>query len=169
MSEMIQNDHLYIEMINLARATDRRAHMEAELARAGLRAAFPPAFDYSEHDRSVMLKHCTETGPWGTFQPGNMACTISHGQAWERFLDTDATHCVVFEDDVFISPNLGAWLADLSWWPEDAHLVKLERWRAKTLRVLLDRSGPTHMGRSLRRMWSRHVGSAGYVLNRKGA
>lgn len=160
---------LHIEMINLARATLRRENMQLELAKAGVAAHFEPAFDISEHGEGALAPHCATDGPWGKLHPGNMACTLSHGLAWERFLASDADYCVVFEDDVFISTDMGAWLADMSWWPEDAQLVKLERWRGRSLKVLLDKDGPTHMDRQLRRMWSRHVGSAGYILNRAGA
>ncbi|MEO0633920.1 MAG: glycosyltransferase family 25 protein [Pseudomonadota bacterium] len=160
---------VYTEVINLARASERRAHMQAELATAGITARFLPAFDMKEHAPEKLLEHCTRTGPWGVFQPGNMACTISHELAWERFLETGAEFCVILEDDVYISPDIAAWLADLSWWPDDAHLVKIERWNGRDTKVLLERSGPDHLGRSLRRLFSRHVGSAGYILNRDGA
>lgn len=160
---------VYVEVINLARATERRAHMQAELAKAGIEAAFPPAFDMKEHEPAVMLQHCMAEGPWGTFQPGNMACTISHEMAWERFMASDAAFCVILEDDVFISPDIAAWLRDMSWWPDDAHLVKIERWNGRSTKVLLAKDGPHHLGRELRRLFGRHVGSAGYILNREGA
>ena len=160
---------VYVEVINLARATERRAHMQAELQSAGIEAVFPPAFDMKEHDPEIMLQHCKPSGPWGTFQPGNMACTISHELAWERFLASDAEHAVILEDDVFISPDIAAWLGDMSWWPDDAQLVKIERWNGRDTKVLLARDGHVHLGRELRRLFGRHVGSAGYILNREGA
>jgi len=160
---------VYVEVINLARAGERRAHMQAELAEAGITASFPPAFDMNEHAAEVMLQHCKPTGPWGTFQPGNMACTISHEMAWERFMASDAMYCVVLEDDVFVSPDIAAWLSDMSWWPADAQLIKIERWNGRNTKVLLAKDGPAHLGRQLRRLFGRHVGSAGYILNREGA
>ena len=160
---------VYVEVINLARAPERRAQMEAELAEAGIEAAFHPAFDYKAEGEAKMLEYCTKTGPWGRFEPGNMAVTISHGQVWERFLATEATYCVVFEDDVFVSPELGAWLRDMSWWPDGADIVKIERWRGPSTKVLLEKDGTSHMGRRICRMFSRHIGAAGYVLTRKAA
>lgn len=166
---MTPSPQVYTEVINLTRAHERRSHMQRELAAAGVTAQFLPAFDMKEHGLDKMLEHCTRTGPWGTFQPGNMACTISHEYAWERFLQTEAEYCVILEDDVFVSPDIAAWLADMSWWPQDAQLVKFERWNGRDTKVLLSRDGPDHLGRSLRRLFSRHVGSAGYILNRQGA
>lgn len=160
---------VYIEVINLARAPERRAQMEAELAKAGLDAVFYPAFDYRSEGEAQMLKHCTPNGPWGRFDFGNMAVTISHGKVWERFLETDHPYCVVFEDDVFVSPELGTWLAELAWWPEGADIVKIERWRGQSTKVLLDKDSTTHKQRRIRRMYSRHIGAAGYMLTRKAA
>lgn len=162
---------VHIEMTNLARAADRRAHMRPEMARAGFEVTFHPAFDFTEHDEADILTRCKREGPWGTFHTPNMAATISHAQAWERFLASDATHCLVMEDDIFISPDLGAWLEDLSWWPADADIVKLERWRSKNskVKVLLEVGGTTHRGRALNRLLSRHMGAAGYMLSREAA
>ena len=109
-------------------------------------------------------------GPWGSFALQNMACTLSHDLIWQRFLKTDAEFAFVLEDDVFIAPDLGEWLADTSWWPKDADLIKFERWRSDGLYVLLggDPLQP-HKGRALHRMFSRQSGSAGYMLTRAAA
>ena len=162
---------VYIEMINLGRAADRRAHMRPEMARAGFEAIFHPAFDFTEHAETDILSRCKREGPWGTFHTPNMAATISHALAWERFLASDANHCLIMEDDIFIAPELGAWLKDLSWWPADADIVKLERWRSKNgkVRVLMEPPTATHRGRALRKLLSRHMGAAGYMLSRKAA
>ncbi|WP_299028351.1 glycosyltransferase family 25 protein [uncultured Sulfitobacter sp.] len=160
---------VHIEMTNLARAEDRRIHMRPELERAGLDLTFHPAFDFTEHDEADILARCKREGPWGTFHTPNMAATISHAQAWERFLATDATHCLVMEDDIFIAPELGAWLADLNWWPDDADIMKLERWRSKSTKVLLEEHAIMHRGRKVQRLLSRHMGAAGYMLSRDAA
>lgn len=159
---------LYTEMINLGRAADRRAHMQPSLTRAGLQPILHPAFDHAAQDPQELHRLCRPEGPWGTFHTGNMACTISHMQVWQRFLETDATHCLVLEDDVFIHPDLGSWAADLSWWPDDADMVKIERWRANSLKVLLAPKAH-HQGRAIKRLLSRHTGAAGYMLTRDAA
>ncbi len=160
---------LYCEMINLARAQERRRHMTAELSKAGISAKFFPAFDYKENGAEAMLEHCRATGPWGPFHTNNMAITISHAQVWERFLETGDDLCLVMEDDVFLSPELSDWLNDLSWWPQNADIVKLERWDSPSLKVLMQQAVGRHKGRSIQRILSRHVGAAGYILTRKAA
>jgi len=160
---------LHIEVINLERAVERRAQMQSAFSQVGIPAQFHPAFDAKQSPHDIMLEHCTETGPWGRFDPPNMAVTISHAQVWERFLASSATYCVVFEDDVFLSPDLLDWLSDMSWWPNDADLVKIESWRGKSTKVLMAKTSETHLGRHLRQMHSRHVGAAGYILTRPAA
>lgn len=160
---------VYCEMINLHRAHDRRAHMKIELAQAGIEAEFHPAFDFKQSPMEVLQQRTKAEGPWGPFHTPNRAVTISHALAWERFLQTDASHCLIFEDDVFISPDLGEWMRDLSWWPEGADIVKFENWRSNKLKVLLDTKGSDFLGRKVSRMLSRHMGAAAYMLSRDAA
>lgn len=163
------SDTVHIGMINLTRAADRRALMTRELARAGLGPYFHTAFDSTAHPREAMLAQCRTEGPWGVFNESNMAITISHAQVWEAFLQSDATHCLVMEDDIHISPDLGAWLDDLSWWPEGADMVKIERWRARRGQILMGPVIASFRGRALAQLYSRHVGAAGYMLTRDAA
>ncbi|WP_425091387.1 glycosyltransferase family 25 protein [Tropicimonas sp. S265A] len=156
-------------MINLETDQDRRAHMAVELAQAGVEARVYPGFDYRKEGTEALHAQCRPFGPWGVFHTQDMACTISHAMAWERFLETDLPYALILEDDVFISPELGQWLSDMSWWPEDADLVKIERWRSESLFVMLGVPGATHLNRHLARLLSRHVGAAGYILTRKAA
>ena len=156
-------------VISLRRAEGRRAAMRAELAQAGVTATFFDALDMSQTPEAEFLKDCRRDGAWGHFHTRNMACTLSHARVWEAFLAGGADLCLVLEDDVFLSADLGAWLDDLSWWPEGADVVKIERWRSDGLKVLLDTARTAHLGRSLRRLLSRHSGSAGYLLTRKAA
>lgn len=160
---------LHAEMINLARAADRRAHMRAEMARAGMTAEFHPAFDFKEHTLDEVHAYCRDEGPWGKFVHPHQACTISHSLAWERFLASDADLALIMEDDIHIAPETGAWLDDLSWWPADADIVKLERWNDERVRVLLEEGGATHRGRRIQKLLTRHMGAAGYIINRRAA
>lgn len=160
---------LYSEMVNLTRASDRKQNMTTELARSGVQTEMSPAVDCHTVITEEIYAHVKREGPWGFIHPPAAACTLSHMKIWERFLQTDRTHCLVLEDDIHISPELGQWTDDLSWWPEDAGIVKLECWRAKTLKILLDRVRASYLGRQLVRMYNRHVGSAGYILTRNAA
>lgn len=160
---------VHIEMTNLERAGDRRLHMKSEMAEAGIDVTFHPAFDYTQHGEAEIQARCNSEGPWGTFHTPNMAATITHAQAWERFLASEASHCLVMEDDIFISPDLGTWLENLDWWPADADIVKLECWRSPNTKVLMEAPKTGYRGRTVSRILSRHMGAAGYMLTRSAA
>ena len=163
------NSAIHIELINIPRDADRLALIAEELRGAGLSATPVPGFDYrTDGGVEAMAPYCKTEGPWGVFQKQDMACTISHMKAWERFLASDAPYCLVLEDDIFISPELGHWLTDLSWWPAGADLVKLERWVSPRLKVALEPHS-AHRGREISRLLSRHVGAAGYLMTRRSA
>lgn len=159
---------VYFEMINLARAQTRRDCVAGELKAAGVEPVICPAFDYREDTDNTLDRTSRPFGAWGIFKTQDRAITISHSRVWQRFLDTDAQYCLVIEDDVFLSIDLGQWLDDLSWWPKDMQIVKLERWRSASLKILMQ-PGPTHLGRQIRRVLSRHTGAAAYMLTRQAA
>ncbi|WP_435660230.1 glycosyltransferase family 25 protein [Leisingera caerulea] len=158
-----------VYLIGLRQATGRAALMQRELDQAGLAATRVDAVDSTAVSREEMLKQCAPEGNWGYFQTKDMACTLSHAKAWEAFLASDADVALILEDDVFLSPDTGAWLADLSWWPADAGIVKFERWRSRKLQVALGKGGATHLSREVRQLLSRHAGGAAYVISRQAA
>ncbi len=166
----MQSPDVYAEMVNLARASDRRDRMRAELAAAKVDCLFEPGVDMNEHPLSDLLNECSASGPLGAFPIPHMAATLSHARIWERFLATNKSYCLVFEDDIFISPELERWLADLDWWPEDADIIKLEHWPVAKNLVLVEKAPNAHVhGRRLARIFTRHMGAAGYMLSRKAA
>ncbi len=160
---------VYCAMVSLARANARRKLMVAEAERAGLAFDVVDAVDAAAFSEATLLRDCRREGPWGYFHTQNMACTLSHAAIWERFLARDEDLCLVIEDDVFLSPELVSWVADTGWWPKDADIVKLERWRDDRMRVILEDGGGAHLGRRVLRLLSRHPGSAGYMLTRVAA
>ncbi|MEM9031258.1 MAG: glycosyltransferase family 25 protein [Pseudomonadota bacterium] len=156
-------------VISLSDAAGRRRVMASELAAARVEAEFHDAVDSRAVPEAKLLESCRSEGPWGLFHAHNMACTISHAQVWQRLLDSGADWALVMEDDIFVSPELGAWLDDTGWIPGDADLVKIERWLGSSLKVLLSEPGTRHLGRIIRRMRSRHSGGAGYFIHARAA
>jgi glycosyl transferase family 25 len=156
-------------VVSLDGAEWRRAIMRAELAAAGIEARFHSAVDARTPEGAAEIGTLPAHGRWGAFQLHDRACTLSHVGLLRRFLEGGAPWCLVLEDDVHISPELGAWLADMSWWPEDADVVKIERWRDDRLIVALGSAALGHMGRRIARLLSKHTGGAGYIVTRAGA
>lgn len=97
---------LKIYAIHLARATERRGALEAELQRLGRPAEFIAAVDGHAPDFSFAdHAHLLLPGQQGqSFKPGAFACFLSHSYAWQRIADGDAPHALVIEDDVVFNP-----------------------------------------------------------------
>jgi glycosyl transferase family 25 len=145
-----------IYVINLARSPERRAWMEAELARSGVHGAFVKAIDGRRFGASC------ENPP---LSKAETALILSHRKVWRAFLASGAAHAAVFEDDVHLGRDFAAAL-DVEWsrWRFDA--VKLETmfhsvWHA--------RRGEPAGARRLHRLGAEHLGAAGYIVSRAGA
>ncbi len=155
-----------IYVVNLERAVIRRATIRKELEAAGVEATFLPGVDKKNIGRDVLLKRFERFGPWGLVPYADMCCCLSHRQIWEHFLETDNDLALIFEDDAFVAPEVGEWIRDLSWWPKDADIVKLERWHSRTMRQVVGKTGRIFAGRKISRLYSRHPGTAGYIISK---
>ncbi|MGV8988427.1 MAG: glycosyltransferase family 25 protein [Cypionkella sp.] len=154
--------------MHLARATGRRALMEAELARVGITANYWNAVDGRDDANARRLAALPDSGPWGRMDGHAKGCLASHLDAFAAFLDGTSSHLLMLEDDTFLADDLNAWLSG-DYWPKDANVIKLERWRDDRLKLLVDRQEQRHGGREMHRLRSRHSGSAGYIIDRAGA
>ena len=84
-----------------------------------------------------------------------LARTASHFSLWEKFLEQDGDYALVLEDDLTLSDQLTAYATSQAWIPDDADLVKIEKYHPGNQRVLVgppDGKGPD--GRRLHRMWA---------------
>ena len=153
-------------VISLARQPERREAMRSAASEHGLDVEFFDAVDMKEHTRADLAERCSEKGPWGILREHDLACTLSHLDALEKFLDTNKSFCLIMEDDVVISPDLSSWIRNMDWWPSDANIVKIERWRKEGTWIVVGRADRSYGGRSIRRLHSRHMGAAGYIVDR---
>jgi len=160
---------VHAAVVSLARAADRRVLMQAEMSKAGIGASFFDAVDGRAPENAARLAAMADRGPWGVVEMHAKACTSSHLDLLAEFLETGAEYCLVLEDDAFLSPELADWIADMSWWPAEAEIVKIERWRDDKLYVALGANPKTHLGREIAPLLSRHSGTAGYIVSRAGA
>lgn len=162
---MVMIGDMEIRVIHLARATARRERMEAEFSRAGVPVTAWGAVDGRDPAQSARLASLPDEGPWGPMDAHAKGCLLSHLDALRAFVDGPASHLLVLEDDVFVAEDLRRWLAG-DWWPAQADIVKIERWRDDRLLVLVDRETLPCQGRRLHRLRTRHSGSAGYIVSR---
>jgi glycosyl transferase family 25 len=93
-------------------------------------------------------------------------CILSHRAAYQEFLAGPDRYCCVLEDDVFISPDFPKFIKDDSWIPAGCDLVKIETTRHP---VWVMSQGVPCRDRQAARLLSIHLGTAGYIVSRRGA
>jgi glycosyl transferase, family 25 len=150
-----------IYVINLERSPERRAWMEAELARAGVEAIFVRAVDGRRFG-----PRCERASQFpAKLSKAEVALTLSHRKTWRIFLASAADLAVVLEDDVHLGRDFRRTLG-LDWRRWDFDAVKLE-----TLfhRAWHSRRGEPAGERRLHRMGAEHLGAAAYIISRGGA
>ena len=104
--------HAYI--INLVRSPERRAHMVAELGKTGIDYEIVQAVDGREldfHDSRTIANVEPSVLDNNLLLPNQIACVLSHLDAYRRILNDGSDYGFVFEDDVILPSDLGS-LAD---------------------------------------------------------
>lgn len=124
--------------INLARAEDRRAHMEAQLAAWGLKAVRIDAIDGAATPPSAFL--VGETPDDAT--PARLACYASHLEALASFVADGAARGLIMEDDCSFDtvPHWPfTWAEAEAHLPFDADIVQLSLISDRTMTMKLHR------------------------------
>lgn len=160
---------LYSGIINLAHRTDRRASMQKQMDAQALDVPFFDAVYGAELPSEALDKWVMPIGPFGRQGNGDRACTASHFELMRAFLSTDAEWLLAMEDDAILSPELSAWIDDLSWIPGDADVVKLEAWVDPKVVLGLSTAPHQHLSRSVARLSTHHSGTAGFLIHRRHA
>ena len=153
-------------LINLDRSRDRLAHMTAEFDRIGIIFERIAAIDALQRPDLSRIPSRTGAMPSRLANP-EIACLLSHRACWSMLAAGDDPYGAIFEDDILFAAKAGALLADSSWIPADADIVKLETFFQKT-KIGLRRSSAGH-GFSASRLYEVHFGCAGYILSKQAA
>ncbi|SFZ85386.1 Glycosyltransferase involved in LPS biosynthesis, GR25 family [Devosia enhydra] len=151
--------------INLATRPDRRSFIEEQLTLLGLEARRIEATTPERVPADIARRHCVPDNPLGLAR-SELACTMSHLEAWSLFLVSDADRCLVIEDDADLSNCFVATLRDLLNADNLPSLVKLDA---------VD--GPRRLGEpearlgrfQLRRMYSVTHNTTCYLIDRATA
>ena len=153
---------LPVYVVNLDRRPDRWAAMSAQSERLGLKATRIAAID--KHKLRI------DDPALDRLKAGHVACLHSHCKAMETFLDTDAPAALIMEDDVEIGPEVPKLITNLSWWPPEYGLVKLQSPIKPETLIWLDKPvGSTPTGRLLRPIRYSALGAYGYLIDRETA
>lgn len=142
-------------LINLDRSTDRLAAFREQAERIGLPFERLAATDAAQIHFGR-----------GDLRPGEVACFESHKRAWQMLVDSGEPWIAVFEDDVCLGSAIVALLGRHDWIPPATDLVKLETFQE---RVVLAPRASAAPGCRLHRLYSTHLGAAGYVISRRWA
>ena len=155
-------------VINLDRAPERLARIGAQLQRLQLPFTRLAAVDARTltADQRASLDEAAYRRKHGMAPVlGELGCYLSHVQAMQAFLSSDASFALILEDDVLLHSSLPAVLLGL--------INKAERWDVAKLSavhsgtpVAYARVAPGHQ---LAVMLSRCTGSSAYILNRRAA
>lgn len=158
---------LKVYLINLDRATERLAKMQARLEGLGLPYERVPAVDGRDltfpmpefRELSYKLLHGRRR------IPAEVGCYLSHLDCARRLLASDASHALILEDDVTFPDDFRDLL--------DAALARQGGW--DILRLSSLNTGPKvpyaplTKGRSLAVALMREKGAGAYVINRRAA
>jgi glycosyl transferase family 25 len=155
-------------LINLAVDLDRLEAFRRGFDRLGLPFERIEAIDgrtFSEEDFRRFQKDRPRHGKG--WLRGQMGCFLSHHMAWQKIAAGPDRFGAIFEDDIHVSDDLSAILAQDEWIPDDADVIRLE---TSTNRLLLSSRPVLTFGkRKLHRVHSTSWCAGGYILSRKTA
>ena len=97
---------MYAYVINLARSKDRRAHITAELQRAGLDYEVISAVDGRTLDLSGSTLIDPSLASRCEFPAGTVGCALSHFHVYQKILEDGRDRALVLEDDVILPADL---------------------------------------------------------------
>ena len=157
---------MFTLLINLDSRPDRLAVFRERADSIGLRFERMPALDGSRPEFAHAAARIPPTPIGEVIGPRALACIESHRLAWRRIAEGHEMGAVL-EDDTYLAEDVGRLLAEPSWVPADAHVVRLETMLTRA--ALGPCAARTPTGREVRRLRSIHMGGAGYVLTREGA
>jgi glycosyl transferase, family 25 len=156
-----------VQVINLAKATDRLHQFDEQARRAGFSYDRFQAIDGSEPGVQEITRGTRLSVGINALRSNEIAIGLSHRACWRRFLESDFETTVIFEDDVVLAPGFES-VFQKGWLPKDADIIKLETFQSQSTKVLARVDGRIG-GRSVHRLRADHVGCAAYLVTRKGA
>lgn len=157
-----------IYLINLDRSIDRLRFVKQRLDDLGLPFSRIQAVEGScltASERAAFVAARPRDGKRG-WRDGQIGCFLSHREAWRMISSGPADFGLVLEDDIHLSDDTPAVLANLSWIPADADIVRLEstgQW------LSLGPPTASAAGRPVRKIRSAAWGAGAYILSRNTA
>jgi glycosyl transferase family 25 len=120
---------LHAWYINLARRTDRRAAMEAQLARLGLAGERIEAILAADLPETLKQRYLPG-GRHERLSVQEFCCGVSHLHACRALLASGEPFGLILEDDIVLSPRLPDFLQQFEANPQGIDLLRLETFAA---------------------------------------
>lgn len=157
-------------IINLARATDRRAMMQAQCTALGLTADFLTATDgrcLTDAERALVDHAARRRITAYPLTDNEIGCTLSHRRAMRELLESGAAMAAIIEDDAILSADFPAVIAAIEAHAPAFDVIDLHRNFKKTETFL-----PCHHlpgGAVLGRIGPMNMNLTAYVISAAGA
>lgn len=157
---------MYIRVISLSTALERRKHIQTEFGNQNINFEF---FDALTPDLAFPLaQHLGLKFNPEILTKGELACFMSHVSIWKEMIDENIPYVAIFEDDVFLGEQAHKLLNDSTWIQPEWDIIKIE---AFAERVFLERNATKVIDgqREIIKLVGSNLGTAGYILSLKGA
>ena len=147
------------------KSEDRRNFIKNEFSKAAVDFEFFDAVtpeQFQSNDNTLSL-----TDHPFAIRPTEKACFLSHIAVWDIMINENLPYIAVFEDDIHLSADAGLYLSSYDWIPDDAGIVKLEKYNDVNFRI----SGQRNVlnNRMLFRLGEANWGTAGYIIKKETA
>lgn len=152
--------------INLARRTDRRARMEAQLQALKLSSERIDAILIGDVPQPMRDRYLPG-GRHARLSAPEFCCGISHIAACQRLLDSTDRYTLILEDDIVLSPRLPAFLTAFALDPMDIDLLRLETFASPAQISVRPRERLGVYGLHSMHGWA--WGAAAYIVSRRFA
>ena len=132
------NTMLPIRVINLETSTERRLHMQEQMAATGLDYRIVPAVNGNLLSQDEIQEICRVNAvllrPRSHLSPGEIGCALSHIKLYREILDNDIEAMVILEDDIRVEKMIAMAIEQYRHFPNDWDIVFLGyRMRARSL------------------------------------
>jgi glycosyl transferase family 25 len=122
-----------IFLINLARSKDRLACCRAEFNKAGLPFERIEAIDGVDLTQAQVNEYYQwhRSDYYKELSKGELACYLSHREAWQKIIDENLDFAVIFEDDIGVSSQTPDAIHAISGIKQEWDYIKLAEFPVK--------------------------------------
>ena len=154
-------------VINLARSTERRAHIMAELGKTGILYEIVTAVDGRELDLGDSQIVDPVFASRNQAHPGIIGCALSHLDVYRKILDDGPEIACVLEDDVLLPADLAALTDAIAPQMVGAEVVLLNFQSYEPCRVTRSGAVQLYSSRLLAHVVSQAHSTGGYLITRE--